>query len=123
MNPCYEITFIWVTMKNDSVNKKLVFSWLLSLNQCIQSLMRDRPLQPRLYIALTKSRGMNYASDFSNQPSGEAVINNDKAQLEAQVAMLTEWKHQAREQLEHYRIACSIYNFCDARQLHELLSR
>ncbi len=51
------------------------------------------------------------------------MFSTDKEQLEAQIAMLTEWKHQAKVQLEHFRTACSIYNFCDSRAVHELLNK
>lgn len=66
---------------------------------------------------------MYYESNFSTQSSQEAMFSNDNQQLQAQVAQLMEWKHEAKVQLEHFRTACSIYNFCDSRAVHELLSK
>jgi hypothetical protein len=42
--------------------------------------------------------------------------------LEEQVKNLIEWKKKAIVQLEYFRTACTLYNFCEAGELNKLLN-
>lgn len=47
------------------------------------------------------------------------MINNED--LQQQLVLLTEWKNKAIVQLEYFRCACRLYNFCEVDKVNELL--
>lgn len=65
---------------------------------------------------------MNYLSNVlvQKQPVGTKLVN--AIELEKQVIELSEWKQKAMVQLEHFKTACILYNFCDLHELNRLLN-
>ena len=47
---------------------------------------------------------------------------NNSEELKQQITVLSEWRSKAIVQLEYFRIACTLYNFYDAKNIMELLT-
>lgn len=65
---------------------------------------------------------MNYEIEELPQITDAYIHYKSKAELQNKIVILSDWQKKAIVQLEHFRMACRIYNFCDEQQVNELLS-
>ena len=64
---------------------------------------------------------MTYQVNFLGRMQENANIQMRTASLEEKITSLIEWKRKALVQLEYFRLACSLYNLCDVKDINELL--
>lgn len=65
---------------------------------------------------------MNYQSNLPRPGETPGDIQEVTEDRERSIKALTEWKLRALVQLEYFRTACTLYNFCDASEINKLLN-
>lgn len=74
-------------------------------------------------INISKTSAMIPPTEVPGQPAATGFDHLNAEELKDQITVLAQWKQKAVVQLQYFQTACSIYHFCDANQVDELLRR